>query len=441
MTAFKQAARAALERVYTAAPNRAAQVERASLDIALDGTRELVSMTVRDAQLSWSCTCKQDACAHAHAALLLLSGAEASRPIERAEERVGVGFSGRPSSQSGMQAVRPSQTGMQAVGDRRTVAETASAPRGDNAALCEGLSDLITAAVRGGTKTGASASVEEALARLIHAAPQPLPSGLSRWGGRLKAALLSGDFLELARLLQAASQLVDDLQASQRSQPAQSRVLSFMGAPSPDSAGVERLTDVTLIELARERLPSLERAGIERRYLVDPQDGAMYCEERVAGSPTSLGPCPRQLSVWLSLVERSAPPTRVRFLQYAVSPSIEPDAWQQVRACAQLEFAPLLSSYRDMLTSFAGLCEPCVLLAPTMLDVQAAAPALVDASGHALPLFFHDRPALLGALRNMLAGAQPQWIVGRLLDHQGALGFLPLSCAVLRHGRLCYARL
>ena len=99
------------------------------------------------------------------------------------------------------------------------------------------------------------------------------------------------------------------------------------------------MTDVTLLELAREWVPALERAGIERRYLLDLQDGEMYCEERApSASATSLGPCPRQLTVWLSLVEPCAPPKRARLLQYAVTPVIEEEAWQSV---AQLRAARL----------------------------------------------------------------------------------------------------
>jgi hypothetical protein len=44
-------------------------------------------------------------------------------------------------------------------------------------------------------------------------------------------------------------------------------------------------------------------------------------------------------------------------------------------------------------------------------------------------------------LRDALHGAQLQWIAGRLLDRDGAIGFLPLSAAVTRHGRLCFVRM
>jgi hypothetical protein len=346
-------------------------------------------------------------------------------------------------SQHGLLAVdraRASQTRMAAVVDARPPAEAPAAPPDLDAQLCEALSDLVTAAVRSGTGAGASASVEEVLARLLRLMPSP-PPGLSRWGGRLKTALAAGDAPELARLLRAGGQLAEDLRARSPSAAARTRVLSWLGAPSPDSPGSDRLTDATLVEFARERVPSLERAGIERRYLLNPEGGAIYCEERAGSASASLGPCPRQVSVWLSLVERSAPPPRVRLLQYAVTPAVDAAAWQRVGACATRDFEALAADYRRTLVDYAGLYEPCVLLAPAEIDADAGAPALTDAGGHRLPLSCRERPAFPDALRDALHGAQLQWIAGRLLDRDGAIGFLPLSAAVTRHGRLCFVRM
>jgi hypothetical protein len=310
----------------------------------------------------------------------------------------------------------------------------------DAGALREVLSDLITAVVRSGTAAGLSPTVDEALERLARAAPAPLPHGLNRWGGRLKRALSDADGEEIARLLHGAGQLVDDLQASAPGAAARGRLLSFLGAPAHDDADVLRVSDRSLLEFAREWVPALERAGIERRYLIDLQDGQICCEERAAsGGGASLGPCPRQLTVWLALVEPCAPPRRARLLQYAVTTAIDEDAWQSVARHAQRDFEEIAARYRETLAAFAGLCEPVALLAPAHFDPGAAVLALSDPGGRELPL--HCAPSLLAHVRRSVEGGELLWMAVRLVDHRGRLGVLPLSAAVLRHGRLCYARM
>jgi hypothetical protein len=421
MSAFRRAAQAAFERAFARVPGTGAEVERASIDVALGGVREIVSFTLRGGELSWSCTCAQEACAHAQAALALLGGLPA-----RAE----------------VPATRSSQTDLVAVNpDRRTVEPAAPSAEANTAELREVLSDLITAVVRSGSAGGLSPTVEEALGRLARTARSPLPHGLNRWGGRLKRALTDADNDEVARLLHGASQLVGDLQAAAPAPAARSRLLSWLGTPAhDDSADVMRLTDVSMLELAREWVPALERAGIERRYLLDLQHGEIYCEERApSAAGASLGPCPRQLTVWLSLVEPCAPPKRARLLQYAVTPVIEEEAWQSVAQRAQRDFDAVIARYRETLATFAGLCEPVALLAPARFDADAPLPALIDAHGRELQL--QCSPSLLAHVRRTLANADVLWMAGRLVDRFGLLGFLPLSAAVLRHGRLCYARM
>lgn len=420
MSAFRRAAQAAFERAFARVPGTSAEVERASIDVALGGVREIVSFTLRGGELSWSCTCAQEACAHAQAALALLGGLPAR--VEAPATR---------SSQTDLVAVNP---------DRRTVEPAAPSAEANTAELREVLSDLITAVVRTGTAAGLSPTVDEALSRLARMAPSPMPHGLNRWGGRLKRALSEADNDEVARLLHGASQLVDDLQAAVPAAAARSRLLSWLGTPAQDGADVIRLTDVTMLEIAREWVPALERAGIERRYLLDLQHGELYCEERVpTATGASLGPCPRQLTVWLSLVEPCAPPKRARLLQYAVTPVIEEESWQAVAQRAQRDFAAVVTRYRETMATFAGLCEPVALLAPARFETDAALPALIDAHGRELPL--QCSPSLLAHVRRTLANAEVLWMAGRLVDRLGLLGFLPLSAAVLRHGRLCYARM
>jgi hypothetical protein len=420
MSAFRRAAQAAFERTSAGDSATHADVERASIDVAVDGVREIVSFTLRAGQLSWSCTCAQEACVHAHAALALLGGIETS-----AEPAPG----------------RASETDLAVTGsDRRTLEPAAPSAEADAGALREVLSDLITAVMRSGSAGGLSPTVEEALGRLSRTAPSPLPHGLNRWGGRLKRALTEDDGDELARLLHGASQLVDDLQTTAPAAAARGRLLSWLGTPAQDSGDTLRMTDVSLLEFAREWVPALERAGIERRYLLDLQRGEIYCEERAASAAgASLGPCPRQLTVWLSLVQPCAPPKRARLLQYAVTPVIEEEVWQAVAQRAQRDFDAVITRYRETLATFAGLCEPVALLAPARFDADAALPSLIDAHGRELPL--QCSASLLAHVRRTLADADVLWMAGRLVDRRDMLGFLPLSAAVLRHGRLCYARM
>src|SRR5262245_18306530 len=98
--------------------------------------------------------------------------------------------------------------------------------------------------------------------RLLHAAPSPVPLGVSRLVGRLKRALAAHDGDETARLLAGASLLIDDLQAGTPSAPARQRMRSWLGTLDDDADNIARLTDRTLVEVAREPLAGVERAGL-----------------------------------------------------------------------------------------------------------------------------------------------------------------------------------
>ena len=63
MGVFKRAALEALERIYGARPGPSGEPERLSMDIELDGAREIVSFRRNGDALSWSCTCAQTGCA------------------------------------------------------------------------------------------------------------------------------------------------------------------------------------------------------------------------------------------------------------------------------------------------------------------------------------------------------------------------------------------
>jgi hypothetical protein len=308
-------------------------------------------------------------------------------------------------------------------------------------ALAEVLQDLLMAVVRAGVGVGASAALDEGLQRLAMAAPSPLPLGVSRWVGRLKRALGARDPDEVARLLAGASLLIDDLKPGVTDKAARARVLSWLGSLSADTEGVTRMTDRTLIEVAREQLPGVERAGIERRYLVDLQDGEVYREERAPSAPTaSLGPCPRLVTVWLAAVEQGVAPKRIRLLQYAVTPMVEAEAWKKLAESAVRDFAALLTSYRGAQAAFPGLCEPFALVAPARIEHEGQ-PLLVDGQGRTLQLAHPDNPAALRYLDTVTSAGDPLWIAGRLLDRDGVLTLAPLGAALLQDGRLSYAQM
>jgi hypothetical protein len=413
MSELKRAARAALSRRYASGDGPVGSVDRISIDIRVEESRELVSLALRGRELSWSCTCGQTECSHAHAALALLSEGE------------------------GASEATPRSGGA----DRRTVAHAQPAVS-DTSLLAETLRDLVIAAVRSGLGGGdVSASIEEVLQRLLDAAPTPLPLGVSRFVGRLKRAITDRDEDEFARLLSGASQLADDLNPDLQTEAGRSRVLSWLGSLAHESAGVARMSDLRLIEIAREWLPGIERAGVERRYMVDLDTGQIYREERApAARDASLGPCPRQLTELLALVEQCAPPRRVRLLQYAVTPVIEPGTWEQLSVWAVADFGLLLNQYREALARFAGLGEPFAMVAPVELTLDTHA-LLCDAEGKTLPLLGQERPAVSRYLREFSDGAQLMWVAGRLVDREGVLGLVPLSAAVRRHGRIGYAQI
>jgi hypothetical protein len=421
MKAFKRAAQAAFERVYGGNAGRHGEIERLSVDVEVEGRREIVSLLFRADELSWSCTCAQSDCAHARAALAFLSDAERAPQEDRITE-----LWEQPVATSA---------------DRRTVMHSDQAALADMPALAEILEDLLMAVVRAGVGAGSSAALDDALQRLVSAAPAPLPLGVSRWIGRLKRALAAHDADEAARLLAGASLLIEDLRGGSGDPRARQRVLSWLGSLSHDVAGVARMTDRTLIEVAREQLPGLERAGLERRYLVDLSDGAVYREERAPSAKTaSLGPCPRLVNVWLASVEQGAPPQRIRLLQYAVTPVIDAEAWRSLASRAVSDFDALLASYRTAQSEFPGLCEPFAVLAPARVERDGET-LLVDAKGRLLPLAHPENPAALRYLDTLTASQTPAWIAGRLVDHDGVLMVAPLGAAMMRDGRLCYAQM
>ena len=175
----------------------------------------------------------------------------------------------------------------------------------------------------GGVSTPDSPTIKQALVQLLAAAPKPVPLSLARWVGRFMGALSVGDAAD--RVAPAGRCDVVGRRAAPR------RRASCAGTPSARVAGpvdagnsqaaTDSLAEVTLLEVAREWITGLDRAAIERRYLVELVSGEVFTEERRrAEIEVSVGPCPRLAHVAFAELETAMRPRRARLLQYTITP-------------------------------------------------------------------------------------------------------------------------
>jgi hypothetical protein len=420
MRKLKIAAQQAFERVYARQTAGLGHVERVSVDVDLDGQQEIVSLRLHRDGVHWSCTCGELECKHAQTALAFVADAEGDG--SSVPDRITSVYEPAP-----------------VVGRDRTADQSDQAEEADAAGLRNVLVDLVATVVRSGVKQGVSPSIDEAVERLLQSAPSPVPLGISRWVGRLREALGARDPEATARVLDGAVRVGEDLASSEPDAEARRRILSWMGALSHEVEGVKRVSDLTLVELAREWLPGVDAAGVERRYLLDLDSGEVYREERAAEAlSASLGPCPRLINAGLATVEQGATPQRIRLLQYATTPGIESDVWDRVAGWSLRSFEPLVERYREAVRVFPGLAEPFVLVTPDAIEGDDV-PLLVDDGERPLP-GEGDR-ATLSALRRSAADGEVAWVAGRLVDPGGRLSIAPLAIGTLREGRLCYAQL
>jgi len=396
-----------------------ARVARLNAELDLDGSHELLSLRLEPDGLRWHCSCGQARCAHAAALLAIL--ADAAPPAAAA----------RPGS------VPPTPRSSLAP-ERRIVEHTDRARNVDRSALAAALRDVVTAVVRGGVRAESTASTREALERLIAAAPEPLPLGVSRWVGRLREGLSRGDVTNVARLLEGASNLTIDLRKAAPEPDARQRGVSWLGAMAHDPLDVDRLTERSMLEVGREWLAGVERASLERRYLLDLDSGEIFREERArGGGAASLGPCPRIVQVAYAEAERAAPPRRVRLLQYTSTPFVPDASWDQLRTWSTRDFALLGARFREGVRSFAGLCEPFAMVLPVEVEREPA-PVLLDDARHQLPLVDTED----GVLRYLQDHpGTPTWFAGRLEEHRGVIMLRPLSCGFTVEGRFHFERI
>ncbi|MDB4976500.1 MAG: hypothetical protein JWN48_4841 [Myxococcaceae bacterium] len=362
---------------------------------------EQVTLFMRQGRLRESCTCGLERCEHSMVVLqFLVEGAAQSSP---AEVRV-------------RSSMRPPAGG------------PASTPLGD------AFEELCLATARAGIATPDSPSIKQALAQLRAAAPTPVPLSLARWIGRFQESLAAGEVGELSRLLDGALQWLEELTADSASFGAVANRRVWLGPDDASSAGpaVDSLAEVTLLEVAREWVSGLDRAAIERRYLVDLAGGEIFSEERRRGElEISVGPCPRIAQVAFAELETATRPRRARLLQYTLSVQVPEAPWQRVVALAHAEIESLRERYAADLSASPALAEPFAIFAPAEIDSSSA--SLSDQRGERLPLRNEAGQSGLDALLAATRGGEIVCVLGRLLGRAAGLALHPLS-AIVRRG-------
>ena len=404
--ALRDAARAALADMATAGDG---EVTRVTLDVSIGERVELVTLVLRDGALTWSTSGADE---HIAAAL---------RWVAEGEQ-----ISGHPPVRSvpppGEHQAPPRVTWPPDAGEDET-AELSPRVR-----LADAFDDVVTVVVRAGVDEAGSASIAESLERLRKEAPLPTPAGVSRWLGRLRGALDDGDAPLVARLLDGASRLAEELRKEKPTAEARRRAVGWLGATA-EQGGVERISDRTLVEVARERLPTSERGGVERRYLVDLRNGEVFREERSRAAPSaSVGPCPRVIHVGLAEVEHGATPRRIRLMQYAVSPTAGREELRRVEANGYRRFSALADRYRDWVAADPGQAEPFAVVVPKRWKSKNETPTCYDDDDVPLAFARADDPASIEVLGRLHA-PPPRWVAGRLVDAKGWLLMVPCVVA------------
>lgn len=405
MKALRQAARTLLEQVGSSADAgpmldaHGLQIERMTCEVRGPQQSELVSLRLEEGRLTAVCSCGEPRCLHIRTVLQLM-------------------------------AVEPAQhVGHELIGKHPRSDRPPNEPRSTQLAaaseqLGDALADVVTAVVRAGVCSDRVATVLENLSRVERALPEPLPLGLLRWLGRMREAIDAQDTALAAQALGGAAAVAADLRSSELQPAARVRLCSWFGAP--DQALV-RLSDRSLVEVAREWLHGNTRNQIERRYLVDLESGECFREESVRGDRrVSVGPCPRLVGVSLAEVEPSCSPRRLRLLQYTTTPNLERTHWDNLAAWGQRDSEALLSAYRSSVAELGALAEPFALTAPRALTFDAR-PSLAFDRGAPLPLFAEDDSGVLKHCEHVARSATVVWVAGRLLEYTGQLMLRPLA--------------
>lgn len=397
------------------APDGRSTVRRLAVDVERDGRTEIVSFMLDGGELRWTSTDPDPNGAAIRAALAWLANEPEARPTSAS------------------------------VGDMPKVS-VAVAPLSPRAALALALEELVTAVARAGLgRADGSPTVEDAFARFLAAAPKSPPIGVSRWVGRLRAALAAKDEVLAVRLLDGANQAVDDLRGTgEDGGSAYDRAMRATLWAGPDARTADtsaRLTDRTVIEIAREVVQGAEAQAITRRYLVCVHTGEVFREDGLrAETGLSVGPCPRRISIGLAELASGSLPRVLRVLQYTVSQDVTQHDWLKAQRLAHSRFARLADEYKRALRENSALAEPFAVVAPSRIATYGDVVVLLDHEGMALPLSGVESGASIEVLAQLMGDKPPTWVAGRLTDHNGRLILHPLSVGVPTEGAILHRR-
>ena len=238
----------------------------------------------------------------------------------------------------------------------------------------------------------------------------------ARWMARFQQALLAEDVHALAHLLR--------------------------GALEPSKTSTQTLSDLRLVEVAREHVDAKSARQLERRTLIDLTDGNVYSEERLQGAVASIGPMPRVLDVGLAEAQREVSPPSLSIHQYTLQASLDAATGTQLEALAERDFTRLMARVDSELAAHPGFAEPVFLIAPSSWgsDAKREQLDLRDASEVPLPISDEDLAACL-TLLDVLGDRTPAWLVVRAAPRAGEHAFVPLSCGYLEGGAWVVRRL
>ena len=375
---------------------RDARLERATLEMAIGGRRELVMVTVRQGELRVVASDGSTEGPFIEAALALLAGTPAAGRTSEAPSSPGTE---RPPPR----AVHP---------------------------LADALEELLIAVVRSGIEAAPSSpAVREALDQVLREAPRPTPAGLGRALARLRRGLGDGDVDLVARVLDGGARLARDLREEALTPEATRRVRAWIEQAGTRANG-QPLNERVLVEVGREWLGSAGSGSIQRRYLVCTTTGEVYREQRLEGEEASVGPCPRTLRVGLAQVEEGPSPRRIRLLQYEVAPDLVERSHDRLFEMAEREVSRVLERYRQGVRQYPALAEPVAILrAEGRLREDSSGFSLEDDEGAAIAL-----RATAGAadfLRRLDAPATARWVAGRLAESEGKVVLDPISLGLM----------
>ena len=381
------------------APAEGATVDRVTLDVEIDGLREVVTLWVREGALAWSCTSSPAPTGstrpsrHVEAALRWVAGTPDLGPrVERA-----------------LESMRPPMTEVGGVGAPSAAPDAARA-------LASALEDLTTSIVRAGIAASDSPGVRDAIQR-VASIVSPTPLDLARWIARLELALATEEIVDAARLLDGAACVCEEL-IDGAGGP---RSRAWLGT---EPAAHEGHVDGHFVEVARESLDGAPRGAIERRYLVDLHSGEIVREERLRDeAPPSLGPCPRVLAVSLAELEPGPPPRRAHLRHYTVRLEPTPSERARLMALSARSMRVVRDRHEESLRAWPGLAESVVMIACR----SNATGIPEDVEGHPLPLAEHEAPGATAALLEYAARRNEYWVVARLTGAGADLRLVPCA--------------